>query len=148
MTDAPWTSTSDPYLVPQAGDAWANEAASRGRAGTQQLLEVATVDPDDEVRRALGLSHQERAVLRRRLILEDDRPVELASSYYPERFAASTSLAEGRKIRGGATSVLADIGHAPATVAELVTADLPKRDELEVLAVEANAPIVVLKRLC
>jgi GntR family transcriptional regulator len=147
MTDADWTSTSDPYLVPQKGDAWATEAASRGHTGTQKLLEVATVDPDPEVRRALGLTWQERAVLRRRLIVLDGQPVEVTSSYYPERLAAGTALAEDRKIRGGAVAVLAEIGHAPATVTEQVSADLPTHEEQKTLSVGPGAPLVILKRL-
>ncbi|WP_123600832.1 UTRA domain-containing protein [Micromonospora sp. Llam0] len=102
MTDQGWTSSSDPYLVAQQHDAWSAEAAGRGRVGTQQLLGVETIDVDTQVRRALGLATGERAVVRRRLILEDNRPVELADSYYPEPIAAGTPLADNRKVKGGA----------------------------------------------
>jgi len=33
-------SSSDPYTTPQAGDAWAVDAASQGKVGTQTLLAV------------------------------------------------------------------------------------------------------------
>lgn len=147
MTDPGWTSSSDPYLTPQQYDAWSAEAATRGSVGTQQLLGVETVDADTQVRRALGLADTERAVVRRRLILEDDRPVELADSYYAESMAAGTPLAENRKIKGGAVRVLADLGLTPHQVSEHVTARRPADQEQELLDVAADEPILVLTRL-
>jgi GntR family transcriptional regulator len=146
MTDQGWTSSSDPYLA-QQDDAWSAEAAGRGRVGTQQLLGVETVDADTQVRRALGLADTERAVVRRRLVLEDDHPVELADSYYPESMAAGTPLAENRKIKGGAVRVLADLGLTPLQVSEHVTARRPTDQEQELLDIAADEPLLVLTRI-
>lgn len=147
MTDQGWTSSSDPYLVAQQHDAWSAEAAGRGRVGTQQLLGVETVDADTQVRRALGLAASGRAVVRRRLILEADRPVELADSYYAESMAAGTPLAENRKIKGGAVRVLADLGLTPRQVSEHVTARRPTDHEQELLDIPADEPLLVLTRI-
>ncbi|MFV2010956.1 MULTISPECIES: GntR family transcriptional regulator [unclassified Micromonospora] len=147
MTDPGWTSSSDPYLVAQQHDAWSAEAAARGRVGTQQLLGVETVDADAQVGRAFGLADTGRAVVRRRLILEDDRPVELADSYYPESVAAGTPLADNRKIKGGAVRVLTNLGLAPHQVSEHVTARRPTDHEQELLDIPADEPLLVLTRI-
>ncbi|WP_199757670.1 GntR family transcriptional regulator [Micromonospora sp. Llam0] len=110
-------------------------------------LGVETVDADTQVRRALGLADTERAVVRRRLILEDNRPVELADSYYPEPIAAGTPLADNRKVKGGAVRVLADLGLTPHQVSEHVTARRPTDQEQELLDIPADEPLLVLTRL-
>ncbi|MFF7816193.1 UTRA domain-containing protein [Streptomyces sp. NPDC007945] len=86
MTGDAWIGETAPYLAPREpgqSDAWTDEAARRGRRGGQRLLRAGEVDAPDVVRAALGLSLGERVVVRRRLILLDDVPVELADSYYP-----------------------------------------------------------------
>ncbi|MGW4461733.1 UTRA domain-containing protein [Micromonospora sp. NPDC004704] len=148
MTTPPrWTSTSDPYVTPGAGDAWANEAAARGRTGTQQLLGVETLTPEAPIRTALNLGEEDQAVVRRRLIQEDDQPVELADSYYPFWLASGTRLAENWKIRGGAIAVLAQLGHTAATVTENITARQPTEAERTLLGVDADEPLIVMRRL-
>ncbi|MEV4625476.1 UTRA domain-containing protein [Micromonospora sp. NPDC049523] len=147
MSTPRWTSTSDPYVTPGTGDAWANEAAARGRAGTQQLLGIETLTPEAPIRTALNLGEEGRAVVRRRLILEDDQPVELADSYYPFWLAGGTPLAENRKIRDGAIGVLAQLGHAAAVVTEHITARQPTEAERRLLGVDADEPLLVMRRL-
>ncbi|MFV2095285.1 GntR family transcriptional regulator [Micromonospora sp. LOL_014] len=110
-------------------------------------LGVETVDADAQVGRAFGLADTGRAVVRRRLILEDDRPVELADSYYPESVAAGTPLADNRKIKGGAVRVLTNLGLAPHQVSEHVTARRPTDHEQELLDIPADEPLLVLTRI-
>ena len=147
MTTPRWTNTSDRYVTPGHGDAWANEAAARGRVGTQQLLAVETVRPDRHIRVALDLGDNDQVVVRRRLILEDGRPVERADSYYPAQLTAGTPLAESGKIRGGAIAVLAKLGHTPAASTDHITADKPTEADYELLQVDRQEPILVLYRL-
>lgn len=147
MADPRPTSTSNPYVTPQQGNAWANEAAARRRRGTQQLLHVGSVDVEPNVIQALDLADGERAVVRRRLLLEDDQPVELADSYYPERIAGGTALAEHRKIKGGAVRVLGELGHAPAEVTDHLNARWPDSFEQFTLRIGEKEPLLVLTRI-
>ena len=143
----PRDSTSAPYVVPQAGDAWAQDAAAQGKRGTQQLLAVEHGPPDDDVREALELPADEDIVVRRRLILADDKPVELADSYYPASIAAGTDLAENKRIKGGAVRVLAEAGYVFDDIAETITARLPNAEEQQALAVSAGDPLIVVARV-
>lgn len=96
-------------------DAWSEEARQRGG---QRLAEVAEVIPPREVANALRLSPGEKAVVRRRIILLDGDVIELADSYYPLSVARGTALTEKRKIKGGAPTLLAELGYQPRYVAE------------------------------
>lgn len=147
MTGPQRTSTSNAYITPQQGDAWSNESAARNRRGTQKLLYVGTVDVEPHIKQALDLTDSERAVVRRRLLLEDERPVEIADSYYPEHIAGSTALTEHRKIKGGAVRILADLGHAPAHVTDHLNARLPDSFEQSTLQIGEHEPLLVLTRI-
>lgn len=84
MTSAgPWTSVSMPYVSGHRGDAWGAEAAEHGGTGTQKLLSVDEVVASATIADMLGLAAGEPVVVRRRLMLFNDRPVELVDSYYP-----------------------------------------------------------------
>lgn len=140
-------SDSDRYTTKQDSDAWAADAARRGKAGTQVLLEVTSGHMTPDIQRALGLDDAQPVVVRRRLILADDQPVELADSYYPASLAGGTPLAQKKKIRGGAVAVLEEIGHAIDGYTQTVTARHPQGTETEQLEVPPDEPLIVLSRV-
>jgi GntR family transcriptional regulator len=145
-----WTSTSMPYLVPQGAteaDAWTQEAAARGGTGRQRIVFAGETDPPAEVASLLGVESEGRAVVRRRVIYLDDRPVELTDSFYPLSIAGGTALAEPGKIKGGAVTLLASLGHVGRHVQEDVTARLPTDEEREIFSLGAHDPVLVMTRL-
>lgn len=144
-----WTSNSMTYLKPPAQDQrdpWIESTARAGRVGTQQLLEVTEVDPPPAVAEALELGAGSRVVVRRRLILLDGTPVEIADSYYPLDIAEGTQLAEHRKIKGGAPRVLAERGHQAKVANEDIAARLPLDCERELLAIGEHEPVLTMIR--
>lgn len=145
-SDITWTSSSTPYLRPQAPgqpDAWTQETAGRG---TQKLLEVGPVAPPAAIRQALGLDEDEVAIVRRRLVSFNDAPVELADSYYPARVASGTALAAKAKIPGGAPTLLAELGFIAARITEDVEARGASGDEALALRIEQGQPVFALLR--
>ncbi|MFI9274247.1 UTRA domain-containing protein [Kitasatospora sp. NPDC052896] len=141
MSGESWVTDSEPYLRPvQAGqpDAWQQEAGRRGRSGGQRLIGVDEVAAPASVAEKLRIAVGSPVVVRRRVVLLDDRPVELTDSYYPLSIAGGTPLAEFRKIRGGAVSVLAGLGYVGRARHEDVTAREPAGEEREVLAIGAG----------
>lgn len=147
MTDAQWTGASAPYIRPNQGDAWGKEAATRGRTGTQKILFAGQVAPPAEVASQLDLQDGQPVILRRRLILLDDTPVEIASSYWPLSVAEGTALAAPGKVKGGAPTLLANLGYEPTSVAESVRARPATPDELEALAMtDASEWVLTLRR--
>ncbi|EHR60601.1 UTRA domain-containing protein [Saccharomonospora cyanea] len=147
MTSAsPWTSVSMPYVSGHRADAWSAEAAAHGGTGTQRMLGVDEVAASAAVADALGLASGEPVVVRRRLMLFDDRPVELVDSYYPAGIARNTRLADPRKIPGGAVAFLADLGYPPRRVREDVSARLAAPYERTVLQLSDPSCVLLLSR--
>ncbi|MEV4784401.1 UTRA domain-containing protein [Streptomyces tuirus] len=150
MGTSRWVSTSMPYLAPrepEQGDAWSAEAAARGRRGSQRIVHAGEVRAPAEVARLFDVADGEPVVVRRRVILLDDEPNELTDTYYPIAIARGTPLAGTAKIRGGAVTLLAMLGHAGARVREDVTAGLPDEQEQEALRLTPSAPVLRLTRL-
>ncbi|MBZ6081595.1 UTRA domain-containing protein [Streptomyces olivaceus] len=145
-----WVSTSLPYLTPQAtgrGDAWAAEAEAQGRRGTQRILYAGEAPAPAEVAGLLRIPEGDPVVVRRRLILLDERPNELTDTYYPSAIAQGTALARTAKIRGGAVTLLAELGHVGVRVSEDVTATMPDEEESRSLETTPGDPVLRLTRL-
>jgi GntR family transcriptional regulator len=147
MTSGKWTSDSAIYLTSGQGDAWAKQARAESAVGTQRILDAGTHLAGADVAAALGADVDTPVIRRRRLILADGRPVELATSYYPIAIADGTALASTEKIRGGAVTLLAELGYWPADVREDVSARHPTQGEADILGLDATAAVLVLCRL-
>ncbi len=81
-------------------------------------------------------------------MLLDGHPVELADSYYPLSIAQGTGLAENRKIRGGAVTLLKELGYQPRSAEEDISARLPSNEERQMLQLnERDWVLVVLRTL-
>ena len=59
---------------------------------TYQVLHIGHERPPADAALKLGLAEGETALLRKRLMLRDDEPVELEWSYYPEHIVTGTAL--------------------------------------------------------
>ncbi|MDH2426995.1 UTRA domain-containing protein [Sphaerisporangium sp. TRM90804] len=147
-----WTDRGDSaaYVAPRdkgRPDAWTEELAEAGRAGSQRLIEVTQIRPPVRVAEALGLSPQDKAVVRRRVMLVDGAPIELTDSYYPSALATGTPLADARKIPGGAPTALAELGHRPKDAFEEITVRPSTDEEADALTLDRGALVVVLFRI-
>lgn len=119
-----WGTSSAPYLAPwKVGEAdpWAREAAQAGGTGRSKVLSAGPAVPPALVAAALSIESGSTAILRRRIVTLDDRPVEVADSWYPVRIAEGTRLAESKPIKGGAVRLLTDLGYTAARYTEDVS---------------------------
>ncbi|MFZ3496933.1 GntR family transcriptional regulator [Streptomyces sp. 5.8] len=149
MSGSGWTSTSMPYLTPRAdggSDAWTAEAEAAGRRGAQRILHAGETGAPAEVARMLDLTSGETVIVRRRIIELDGEPTELTDTYYPADIAAGTPLAGTAKIRGGAVTLLAGLGHIGVRAVENVTARMPGPEEREHLRLGPGEPVLQLAR--
>ncbi|GAB2480972.1 GntR family transcriptional regulator [Nocardiopsis aegyptia] len=123
-----------------ASDPW----TAQGDRAAQRLVDAGEVDAPTDV--AEALDGQDRVVTRRRVMLFDDVPVELTDSYYPLSVASGTPLEEKRKVRGGAPTLLAELGYAAHEVVEDVCARPATDDEATALGLPVGSPVLVLLR--
>ncbi|GAA2629841.1 UTRA domain-containing protein [Streptomyces axinellae] len=150
MSSGNWVSVSALYVTPtdrNSPDAWTAEAATRGRRGTNRIIHAGTVAAPQFVARSFGLPDDAEVIARRRLVLLDDEPIEVATSYYPIEIAADTALADLGKIRGGAIRLLADLGHTAHRVVEEVTSRTPSPVEGDALLLASDEPVLVIERV-
>ncbi|MFG2439002.1 GntR family transcriptional regulator [Streptomyces sp. NPDC048508] len=121
---------------------WIAEAEARGQSGRSQLLEVAEVVPPADVRGALGLGNNERAVLRKQILFLNDEPCELVKSYYPVELAQGTALMQKRRIQGGSPTLLAEAGFPPVQTLDRVSACIATQEQYEALHLPSDLPVL------
>lgn len=138
-----WIGSSAPYIASGKGDTWGNEAARRGRKGSQRILGAATTPAPRAVADSLGLPAGTPVVTRQRLVLLDDQPIEYAESFWPAGVAEGTALARTGKIRGGAVTLLAELGYTPGSIDEDVQTRPPTKEEAEALHLSSNSEWVL-----
>ncbi|TYB52751.1 UTRA domain-containing protein [Nonomuraea sp. PA05] len=151
MRPSGWSNTSAPYIRPRPDgepDAWTEEAAQRGHAGTNELREVGEIPAPADIARDLNIGGEpQQVVVRRRIVLLDGVPIELADSYYPASIARGTPLAQPGKIRGGAVRLLAELGYRARKVEETVSARPATATERELLRLDEADWVLVLRRV-
>lgn len=144
-----WDGPSDAYLSargPNESDTWTDVTARAGRTGTQQVREVAEAVPPPEVAVALQLPAGAAAVVRRRTMCLDGKPIEIVDSWYPSSIASSTPLAEPGKIKGGAVTLLASLGYPAREALDDVSVRGATGAEAGLLELPAGAPVIVVFR--
>src|SRR5579859_2294288 len=140
-----WITASTPYLAPRTPgdrDPWEREAAQAGHTGRHRLILVDRLPVPAAAAERLGLNAGTPAILRRRLVTLDERPVEIADSWYPLAVAQGTALAEAKPIRGGAVRLLADLGYTAARHVEDVAVVDPPADAAEHLGAGAVMELI------
>src|SRR6266516_973816 len=145
----PLIHVSSNYLVARPGEPrsqWSIEAQAQGLRAGQQIREVATVPAPAEIAELLGIPVGDPVVVRRRVMLIEDEPAQLADSYYPSEVADGTELAESAPLRGGTIGALERLGHSPARFRETITVRMPAPDEIRTLQLSAGVPVARLLR--
>jgi GntR family transcriptional regulator len=136
--------------VTQVGDqpraSWHSEAQRLGMRGTQELTDVSEHAAADDIGGLLGVEPGSAVVVRRRVMLLDDEPVQLADSYYPLDLARGTPIAEPRKLPGGTVAALEHLGLELGDFEEHVTARAATPEERQALHLADGIPVLVLTR--
>lgn len=150
MSSGNWVSVSTPYITPtgrNSTDAWSAEAAAHGHRGGNRVLYAGPAPAPSFASRSFGLPDGSEVIARQRVVLLDDEPIEIATSYYPMEIASGTALAAPGKIKGGAIRLLADLGHTAVRVVEEVTSRQPTAEERSTLQVSESESVLVVERV-
>jgi len=128
-----------------AGDPWSTEVRRQGRR-PHETVELGIVVPPTRIAELLNLTpERDFAVLRKRIRFVDDRPYQLADSYFPEHLIRGTPLMEPRSVQipGG---VLAAIGHPQARYKDEISVRMPTRSESDRLDLPTATPVAEVVR--
>lgn len=140
-------------LEPQSDDdgvgrqeAFARAVAQEGRKPGQDI-EVAIVEPPEDITTRLALSDGEFAVVRRRLRYVDDQPYNTNDSYFPFALVSNSEIARPADITRGANRVLEELGHPQVRMIDDISARMPTSEEAARLKLEPGTPVVVYVRV-
>jgi GntR family transcriptional regulator len=123
-----------------ANDAWTTDVISQGRT-PGQTIEVAIVQPPENVASLLELEEGETAALRRRVRTVDGEPNSLSLSYFPMAIVSATEIIQPHDIVRGANRVLAEIGHDQVRYLDHITARMPAPEEGDILRIGSGIPV-------
>jgi GntR family transcriptional regulator len=103
---------------------------------------VSEIPAPKDVADGLGVETGTSLLCRTRRFLVDDRPVQLATSYYPLDIVRGTAITYTDTGPGGAYARLGELGYGPVRFTETVIARAPYPDESEDLALPKAGGLV------
>ena len=114
-----------------------------------EILVAERVQAPDQVAKALGLPDDAPVVRRVRLILRDDEPVELSTSWYSAEVAGQAPrILERDRIREGTVAyVEGATGRRPRRARDRISARLASEDEARLLELERPTAVLVTNHL-
>ncbi len=122
------------------------EAESQGRSAGQQLRELAEVPAPAVVADQFGIPEGTPVWVRRRTTFIDNRPNQLADSYYELDVVRGTRIQEENTGPGGGFARLEEAGHRLDRIREELAVRMPTGPESVALRLPAGTPVVDLVR--
>ncbi|GHH58909.1 GntR family transcriptional regulator [Lentzea cavernae] len=134
----------------QAGTSWGSgRPIWTADVGTRPRTEGVTVDvelPAAQVAEVLNLDGGSHVVVRRRTYVVDDKPVQLATSYYSEALVAGSAITQINTGDGGAYARLKELGYEPVRFREELRVRMPRDAERETLDLAQGTPVILIVR--
>ena len=125
--------------------AFLSDAMAAGREASAEV-EVARGVAPPEVAERLHLSQGDQVVIRRRRMLADGQPVQLATSYLPLQLVEGTQIEQADTGTGGTYARLEELGHRLGRFQEDLSARMPLPDEARALRLGAGVPVIRVVR--
>ncbi|HEX5116448.1 MAG TPA: GntR family transcriptional regulator [Pseudonocardiaceae bacterium] len=130
----------------QGKSAFLAEAEASGHAPLVDQIRVTNEAVTAELAERLHLSTDDRVIARSRRYLADGVPVEIATSYIPERIARGTKITDVNSGPGGIYARIEEAGHELGHFTEEVSSRMPTPDERKVLQIGSGVPVLTLLR--
>jgi GntR family transcriptional regulator len=125
--------------------AFLSDAMAAGREASAEV-EVARGVAPPEVAERLHLSQGDQVLIRRRRMLADGKPVQLATSYLPLQLVEGTQIEQADTGTGGTYARLEELGHRLGRFQEDLSARMPLPDEARALRLGAGVPVIRVVR--
>ncbi len=123
-------------------DAFMTEYAGDGREPRQDI-EVAIVDPPEEVAKRLRLATGELVAVRKRVRYLDGEASNINDSYYPLAIVRDSEIMRPEDIGRGANEVLAELGHRQVRALDELYVRMPTPDQSYRLDLGPGTPVGV-----
>jgi GntR family transcriptional regulator len=126
---------------------FAEEMRKAGLDPSTKLVQAELIEPPAEIARKLEMGEGEQAVIRKRHMFADGRPVQLAASYIPLTVAGGVDLAYPDTGPTGIYTRLAERGHQVKRFIEEVESRRPTAEEADFLRISRTQHILEVTRL-
>lgn len=127
---------------------WKEIVAEQGMTGGQRPVGAGTSAPPVEITDALGLDPSTPVTWRRRLLLVDDSPVQISTSYYPPEIAAALpELGQPGRLSTNSPELLARAGWSASRGEDRDVARFATEDEVGMLELPEQTPVLETLRL-
>ncbi|WP_031226141.1 GntR family transcriptional regulator [Streptomyces roseochromogenus] len=126
------------------------EAAAQGLRAEQRILSVERVPAPAEIAERLGTPASTPVIVRRRVFLIDDEPMQLADGYYPAELFAGSPVEEPRRIAGGVSALIEDragpVKQRIMRFVEDLDIRMPTPSEVDTLHIPPGVPLARVLR--
>ncbi|OHV45364.1 hypothetical protein BCD48_23195 [Pseudofrankia sp. BMG5.36] len=126
------------------GTFMADAAASNSRPETETTIVIEPADA--ETASLLGVDEGTSVLQRRRRMLLDGRPAQLATSYLPADLARGTQIEQRDTGPGGIYARLEELGHTLSRFVEVVATRMPLPAEIDALQLSPGTPVLIVTR--
>lgn len=134
------------YRTRPPGSSFADELAKAGRTSHTELIVCDAVDPPSDIAEVLQLDEPSKALLRKRHMYAEDKPVQIASSYIPMTVAGSVDIAQPDTGPSGMYARIAERGYGPVRFTEDIEVREAQEDEAAFLGISPGQPIFAILR--
>jgi GntR family transcriptional regulator len=125
------------------------QARAQGYTGEVRLLKVETIQaPNDVIARLASQLQLNEVIVRRYLLLLDDEPAQLISSYWPVQIAGGTPIAGPKHLTPRQIDTILWEWHGiePVSFQDELTVRMPTPDDARALQLLPGTPVVQLLR--
>lgn len=134
------------YRSNPTGSSYAEEVAKSGRSPRTELVEVGEVEPPPDIAEALRLDEADRALIRKRHMYAEDKPVQIATSYIPMDVAGSVEIAMPDTGPSGMYARIAERGFGPVRFTEDIEVRSASESESTFLNIAIGQPVFAVLR--
>jgi GntR family transcriptional regulator len=135
-----------PSRGPGSGSSFAEGLEKAGLKPSTNLVQAEAIVPPPEVAGRLGLATDELALIRKRQMFADDRPVQLAASYVPMSVAGDVGIAFPDTGPTGLYARLAERGHRVVRFMEEIESRRPTEEESDFLRIGRSQHVLEVVR--
>lgn len=130
-----------------SGSSFAEEMKKLGYEPSTKLVQVEVIKPPTEIAHRLDIGEDEQTLIRRRHMFADERPVQVASAYYPLSVAGGIDLAFPDTGPTGIYERLTARGFHVARFAEEIESRRPSKEEAQFLRISSSQHVLEVTRL-
>jgi GntR family transcriptional regulator len=120
--------------------------ADTGKRARMVEVTVGEVPASESVASSLGVAHGDPVLRRSRRFAVEQRPVQLADSFYLVDMVRATPIVYTDTGPGGVYARLAEIGHEPIRFTERLYARMPYPAERTALELPGGTPVIAIVR--